>query len=189
MTVNWSLKVIRVTGNVWFSKLNFNSHCTSGWENAWMKCSIQNVFISTVRYSIQRTKEKPPTIQKSLANFSRSSSKILITKLVQYWDMVKKHCAMHWTAQSWRTPLTIAVQSATVQTFNSCTRCPGIIHDRAPDLNLVSWAWMISQLNVALIRNLHVRGSLICRTFVVTCYAWVFVQPDPSRHPDDWWRN
>ena len=50
-------------------------------------------------------------------------------------------------------------------TFNSCTKCPGIIHERTPDCHPVSWAWMTSQLNLALIRKLL--GSLMCLAY---CY-------------------
>ena len=46
----------------------------------------------------------------------------------------------------------------TVPTFNSYTKCmgsPGIIHVCMPDWYPVSYAWMTSQLNVAVNRKLH----------------------------------
>ena len=55
---------------------------------------------------------------------------------------------------------------STVPTFNSCTKCmciSGIIHDRTTDYHPVPWAWMNSQLNVALISKL--RGQLICLAY------------------------
>ena len=51
-------------------------------------------------------------------------------------------------------------------TFNSCTKSVaslGIIHDRTPDFQPDSWAWMSSRLDVALIRTL--RGSLMCSNY------------------------
>ena len=33
--------------------------------------------------------------------------------------------------------------ACTVPTFNFCTKCPGIIHDCAPNCHSVSWAWML----------------------------------------------
>ena len=57
----------------------------------------------------------------------------------------------------------VSLRINTMPAFNSCTKCvgsPGIIHDRTPDDPPVSWAWMTSQLNVALIRK--PRGSLMC---------------------------
>ena len=46
--------------------------------------------------------------------------------------------------------------SATMLTFKFCTKCVyslGIIHNRTLDCHPVSWAWMTSQLNIALIRK------------------------------------
>ena len=56
---------------------------------------------------------------------------------------------------------------------------------------LVHDAWMASQLNVALIRTLHihVRGSLMCLAYIFTCYPWKIVQPGTGRRPVDWCRN
>ena len=54
----------------------------------------------------------------------------------------------------------------TVPIFYSCTKCvgsPGIMHDRMPDCHPASWAWMTSQLNVALICKLP--GSLMCLAY------------------------
>ena len=44
-----------------------------------------------------------------------------------------------------------------MSTFDSCTKCTGsksIVLDRMPDCHQVSWAWMTSELNVALISKL-----------------------------------
>ena len=52
--------------------------------------------------------------------------------------------------------------SATLPTFKFCTKCVyslGIIHNRTPDCHPVSWAWMTSQLNIALIHKWQ--GSLV----------------------------
>ena len=41
--------------------------------------------------------------------------------------------------------------------------------------------------NVALIRKLRV--SLMCLAYFLTCYQWVFEQPDTGRRSVDWYRN
>ena len=62
--------------------------------------------------------------------------------------------------------LAVRFSYCTVPTFNSCTKCPGnsvIKHDCMPDCHTVSWTWMTSQMNVALV--LKLRGPLMCLSF------------------------
>ena len=59
----------------------------------------------------------------------------------------------------------------TVPAFNFCTKCVGsIIHDRTPDCQPVSWAWMTPKLDIALIRKLH--ESLMCCAYVMIYNLW-----------------
>ena len=74
----------------------------------------------------------------------------------------KERCRLRQVYQNWLRhilhPFCETCKMFTVQTFNSCTECVGrvgIIHDRSPDCHLVSWAWMTSILNKALIRKLN----------------------------------
>ena len=59
-------------------------------------------------------------------------------------------------------------ECTTVPTFNFCTtKCvgsPGRIRDRTPDCHLNSWAWMTSQLKVAMSRKL--RGPSMCFAYI-----------------------
>ena len=66
------------------------------------------------------------------------------------------------------------VDRNTVPTFNSCPKCmasPGEIHDRMPYCQPVSWAWMTTQLNVALINSLSAK----CLFWAEVCKIWCIV--------------
>ena len=58
-----------------------------------------------------------------------------------------------------------------------CARSPGIMHDRLSDCHPVSWAWMTSQLNLALIRKLH--WSLMCLAY---CFCMLSMGVCTTRH-------
>ena len=89
--------------------------------------------------------------------------------------------------------ISMIISRFTVPTFNSCTKwmgSPGIINNHMPDcypIFLGIDVWMTLQMNVVLIRKLHV--SLMCLDYFLGILAWLFIQPGICRRSIDWCRN
>ena len=74
------------------------------------------------------------------------------------------------------TTIADATDVATVPTFNSCIKCVGIIYDRMPDCQPVSWPKIYHLLSE---RSLDWHATYVIDVLYscLTFYPWVFVQP------------